>query len=593
MKKITTLFYALAILLLFILITSCNHSKNEPETGETADNDADTGKKELPECSPESRTPCKDSLSGLVWSAKSHGVMYAHDASSYCLNLSEDGFSGWRLPSIDELRTLIRNCWKTYTGGECRVSLEECRESSCEDDACAGCSSDLSGKYSKLGDNEILWSASAPPDFTDCSWIIDFGDGGIKIDSSYWDFRTRCVRDASNEDSGAGENSGLDKVCIKFDGKIWSNRVISIWSDAVDYCENLTECGISDWHLPTIDELRTLVRGGTVAETGGTCGVAESCLSYEDCYDYDSCGTIVSSIESNGRYNEFGDTNWFWSSSAPPDKPNSAWGVNFYHGNLNAYDKEHYTTDGCNVRCVSKGKDKDPDGCASGEYKCLHSQSLRCKDGFWIPDEFCEENGCDSSTGKCNGPECAPGEYRCRHYEESIFDDEYEYHCLSGHWEIYKTCEGKCNPSTNRCNDLCYELDDRTWSSTMKLVNWEDALDYCNNLTECGYSDWHMPSISELRTLIMGCSGTESGGECKVTDDCLSSGNCMNDACNGCTRNDSNDNFCRIGFEGRPLWSSSTDSDTSGKVWAVDFYRANVTTNDKTSVIPNAFRCVR
>ena len=40
MKKITTLFYVLAILALFILMSGCSHSKKESGTGETADNDA-------------------------------------------------------------------------------------------------------------------------------------------------------------------------------------------------------------------------------------------------------------------------------------------------------------------------------------------------------------------------------------------------------------------------------------------------------------------------------------------------------------------------------------------------------------------------
>ena len=201
MKKITTLFYVLAILALFILMSGCSHSKKETETGEITDNDAidadnvsdvddsedadledseqddddsdmdqdvndgddadsedpepDTERKEFPECSPTSGTPCLDPSSGLVWSSKSNGTMYAHDAAYYCLDLSEGGYSDWRLPSIDELRTLIENCRKTETGGTCRAS-EECRDSRCEDDYCAGCSSNSTGYYSKFGDSNIL-----------------------------------------------------------------------------------------------------------------------------------------------------------------------------------------------------------------------------------------------------------------------------------------------------------------------------------------------------------------------------------------------------------------------------------------------------
>ena len=423
MKKITTLFCALAILVLFILISGCSHSKKESETGEIADNDAvnadiddgddadsedtepdddsdaDIDNKELPECSPTSETPCKDSSSGLIWSSKSNGVMYWHDAAYYCSDLSEGGYSDWHLPSIDELRTLIENCWKTETGGTCRAS-KECCESHCEDDVCSGCSFNSTGYYSKFDDSDILWSDSWPYDWTDCSWIVDFSGASVQIDSSYEYYGTRCVRDDSEESREDDEVAGSDsaKGCFKVDGRVWSNRVKMFWSEAVDYCNNLNECGISDWHLPTISELRTLIRNSFLTESGGECGVTDDCLSRDNCYDFDSCNSINN--ESYGWYSKLGDREWFWSSSALSDRAGPVWGVNFRSASVLSFDNDIYDSAGSNVRCVSKGKDKDPDGCASSEYQCLHSQSLRCEDGYWIPDKYCE-NGCDSSTGKC------------------------------------------------------------------------------------------------------------------------------------------------------------------------------------------------
>ncbi|MBO4710905.1 DUF1566 domain-containing protein [bacterium] len=182
--------------------TPANDNDAQPVSDD--DNDTNPGNDDqdisgLPECKFSNPTPCKDSSSGYVWSSKSSAAKYWNAAVEYCDTLDELGVA-WRLPEIYELRTLIENCSGTQTGGTCQiaegcVAFTPCHEGC---DSCVGKES----FYSKVGDDETLWSATKLSDdnLKDYfAWTLNFHGASF----SYADYKAtsgddkyfvRCVK---------------------------------------------------------------------------------------------------------------------------------------------------------------------------------------------------------------------------------------------------------------------------------------------------------------------------------------------------------------------------------------------------------------
>ena len=126
--------------------------------------------------------------------------------------------------------------------------------------------------------------------------------------------------------------------------------------------------------------------------------------------------------------------------------------------------------------------------------------------------------------------------------------------------------------NTEPCTDndkFCHSYDGLDWSdASSEKMNWDDAIKYCENL------GGRLPTISELRTLIQNCPGTETGGECGVTDECLSYEDCRTDPCGGCEE-DSSGKYSVFG-DSDWFWSSSEQSGDAGRAWLVYFYNGSV-----------------
>ena len=140
------------------------------------------------------------SSSGLTWQVTPTGdKMNWSDAKAHCAGLSLDG-GGWHLPTISELRTLIRGCPGTVTGGACGVT-DACLDSSCNDaGGCSDCAYDkgpADGCYwpdEMQGTCSWYWSSSPVEDVDNGAWHVGFDYGVVYLDDVNHDVHVRCVR---------------------------------------------------------------------------------------------------------------------------------------------------------------------------------------------------------------------------------------------------------------------------------------------------------------------------------------------------------------------------------------------------------------
>ena len=179
-----------------------------------------SGGSSLPECSTSSGTPCYDSTSHLTWSKISSSMIYSA-ATTFCQKDLESGgmkgyggFTDWRLPNIDELKTLLvwsksSSCKVSEVNGHLASSDWTC--SSCTDNCsdtgsgCGNCSYYDDGRFSKLGDSTYLWSSSLLSDYSSIAWYVNFRYG--YVNGNYIDGYNgvRCVR---NTNLNTGDESG-------------------------------------------------------------------------------------------------------------------------------------------------------------------------------------------------------------------------------------------------------------------------------------------------------------------------------------------------------------------------------------------------
>jgi hypothetical protein len=161
--------------------------------------------------------------------------------------------------------------------------------------------------------------------------------------------------DDVTDDDATDDDTSLQQVWEDPDTSLlWQNGsdCCHNWEGAKQYCQNLSWGGYSNWRLPSISELRSLVRGCEATETGGSCNVTDSCLRWYDCKN-DPCGGCAESggPGTDGLYwpaELVGECCWYWSSSFVEQSDDYGWAIQFTYGSIDG----DWIEAGNNVRCV-------------------------------------------------------------------------------------------------------------------------------------------------------------------------------------------------------------------------------------------------
>jgi hypothetical protein len=121
-------------------------------------------------------------------------------------------------------------------------------------------------------------------------------------------------------------------------------------------------------------------------------------------------------------------------------------------------------------------------------------------------------------------------------------------------------------------------------------MTWDAAVQHCATLSYGAHSDWRLPLVTELMSLVRGCPNI---GTCAITEQCETT-RCDINTCNDCAYYAGPSNRCYWPSEMKgdcsSYWSA-TNTYTTTRAYYVVFYLGNVYEYLKSDEFPA--RCVR
>jgi len=188
----------------------------------------------------------KDNVTGLIWEIKTNDGSindkddtYTWDnANNFITTLNNENFSGfsdWRLPTIKELSTIVNS--EAYNPCINKTFFPNT----------------VSSNY---------WSSTYSAFTNTFIWYLDFNTGNESHSGKSISYYVRAVRAGQSNSSSDFIDNGDGTVTDTSTGLMWQQDTPADtydWNSAIEYCEDLSFAGYSDWRLPNINELKSIV----------------------------------------------------------------------------------------------------------------------------------------------------------------------------------------------------------------------------------------------------------------------------------------------------------------------------------------------
>jgi len=208
-----------------------------------------------------------DKVTGLMWQKDPGSKMTLDEATKGADSFNLAGYSDWRLPSIKELYSLILFTGLDPSGvqGDDTSSLVPFI-----DDSYFNFSYGNPDDGERIIDSQFASSTkyvSTTMNGDETVFGVNFADGRIKgypvtMRDAGKLFFVLYVRGDSDYGKNEFEKMGDNRVLDRATNLTWmknDNENGLLWEDALKYCEELTLDEISEWRLPDVKELQTIV----------------------------------------------------------------------------------------------------------------------------------------------------------------------------------------------------------------------------------------------------------------------------------------------------------------------------------------------